>query len=202
MKNKRNGFTLVEILISLGIIAILGAGFLGLQYIISQNQISAWRNYQNIEDSNTIVTSFIKEIRNARQSDNGAYVLDTTSDQEIIFYSDVDLDGKVDKVRYTLNNNKLIRGVTKPTGNPAQYLVANEKVRVLSQNARNLSQPVFTYYNEDWPTDTVNNPLDLADRIANTRIVKIYLRINTKTNDPDSDYILESESKIRMLNGT
>lgn len=50
---------------------------------------------------------------------------------------------------------------------------------VVADFIRNSSEePIFEYYNGDWPGDTVNNPLPPGERLLNTRLVKIYLVVN------------------------
>jgi len=197
--NNMSGFTLIEILVSVAILVILASGFLGIQYIFSQNQVGAWKEYSNIEDTNQIVSNFIKETRDARQSETGSYLLVSASDQEIIFFSDYDYDNVVERIRYTLTQTNLIKGVIEPAGSPATYQLASEKTKTLSTYIRNSTSPLFYYYNKDWPEDKVNNPLPLAQRIADTKIVKISLIINKKANDPGSNFSLDSQSTIRML---
>ena len=169
------GFTLIEILISSAILVMLAAGFLGMQYILSKNQVTAWNNYLSIESSNTAMSVLIKELRNATNSDNGSYPLESLLDQEIIFYSDTDYDGKVERVRYTINGTQLLKGVIEPVGDPAVYDTAQERETVVSDILRNNTDPIFYYYNSDWPSDTTNNPLALSERIANTRFIKIFI---------------------------
>ncbi len=196
----QKGFTLIEVLVSSAILIILAAGFLGLQYITSQNQLSAWRNYLSIESANNAASSLSRELRDARASELGTYPLEVANDQEIIFYSDIDYDDIVERVRYTLSGTNLIKGVTEPSGDPVSYPPSSEKVRILTDIVRNASYPVFYYYNSDWPSDTANNPLPGSDRIAETRQVKIRLVTNSRSDQPNFDYTLESDVKIRMLN--
>lgn len=185
------GFTLIEILVSTAILVVLGVALLGLQYIISKNQTTAWISFSSIESANNSVSEMAKELRNAAEGQDGAYPLETLLDNEIVFYSDYDFDGVMERMHYTLTDNTLTRGVTEPTGSPATYDVATEKTRVISDIVRNNGTPVFTYYNKDYPEDVVNNPLTQSSRIANTRFVKVYLRTNTRSDEPDKDYILE-----------
>jgi prepilin-type N-terminal cleavage/methylation domain-containing protein len=198
-KTQENGFTLIEILVSSAILVILGAGFLGMQYIFSQNQVTSWRNYANIEESNRVVSKFVKEIRDARLSDEGSHPLVTTSDNEIVFYSDIDYDGDVERIRYTQSTNQLIKGVIEPSGEPISYPLGTEAETVVAENVVSSPDPSFYYYNEDWPGDVVNNPLAEIDRISDTRIVKIILTINIRPDDPSSEFTLESSGQIRML---
>lgn len=194
------GFTLIEVLVAAAVLILLAAGFLGLQYIMSQNQVSAWNSYLSIEHANTAVSQITRELRDATQSGSGAYPLESASDQEIIFYTDVDFDMQVERVRYTLDGSNLIKGVIEPQGEPVIYPIDSEKERVVSEIVRNGSEPVFYYYNKNWPSDTTNNPLILADRISDTVQVKIILITNPKPLQDEFDYTLESDVKIRMLN--
>ena len=114
VKLHKNGFSLIELLVFAGIFLILAAGFLGLQYIFSRNQVTAWQNYLSIEDANNNMAKMLKEIRDARQGETGTYPLEDTQDQQIIFYSDIDYDDVVERVRYTLNETSLILGITEP----------------------------------------------------------------------------------------
>lgn len=200
LNTKPSGFTLIEVLISAALLVILASGFIGLQYIMSQNQVTAWKSYLSIEAANTAISSFSKEARDMRPSETGAYPLQTAGDKEIIFYSDIDHDGTIERVRYTLSGNTFQKGVIKPISNPVSYPPASEKVKVLTDIVRNGTNPVFYYYNLDWPTDTTNNPIPQADRISDTRLIKIKLMTNPKANDSENDYILETDLKLRMLN--
>jgi len=197
-KNKK-GFTLIELLVFIGILSLIGIVFLGLQYVVTQNQLSVWKNYLNIDDANRILTEMAKELRNAKESDLGSYPLTIANDQEIAFYSDYDSDGDTERIRYKLNSSSLEKGVIEPVGNPIIYPVAQEKITTLTSNIRNLSSPLFYYYNNDWPEDVVNNPLATDSRISDTRIVYIYLRLNSKADEQDKDFILDTYVKVRML---
>lgn len=198
-KTQKSGFTLIEILVSSAILVILGAGFLGMQYIFSQNQVTSWQNYSNIEESNRVLSKFVKEIRDSRSSDEGSHPLVTTSDNEIVFYSDIDYDGDVERIRYTIIANQLIKGVIEPSGEPISYPLGTEAETVIAENVVSSADPSFYYYNEDWPVDVVNNPLAEIDRISDTKIVKMILTINVQPDNPGSEFTLESSGQIRML---
>ena len=138
------GFTLIEVLVSAAILVILGFGFLGLQYILSKNQTAAWNNYFAIEETNRAISNFTKEVRNAASSDNGGYPLESLGDQEIIFYSDYDYDGSVERIRYTLSGTQFIKGIIEPSGNPVVYDTSSEKQAPISEIIRNGVDPVFS----------------------------------------------------------
>lgn len=200
LTSKSSGFTLIELLVSSALLVILAGGFVGLQYILSQNQTSAWKSYLSIEAANGAVANMTNELRNAQPSELGSYQIEAANDQELIFYSDYNNSGVVERLRYTLSGNTLTRGITEPTGSPPDYDISGEKVKTITDIVRNGTDPVFYYFNSDWPSDTTNNPLASADRIANTREIKITLKVNSKENDPKNDYLLESFVKLRTVN--
>lgn len=198
-KKKNKGITIIELLISMVIIAVLGLGFISLQSLLSKNQVLIWNNYVSVDDANNSVKQMVKELRTARNGDNGAYPVETAYDQLIVFYSDIDSDGQSERVRYYLSGTDFYKGVIEPVGYPATYPAASEKLFVISSLVRNGTTPVFYYYNGDWPADTVNNPLPSPVRLSDTKLMKVYLRLNANPNEASKDYILESYVQIRML---
>jgi hypothetical protein len=194
-----NGFTLIEVLITTVITIILGGGILTLIFISTQNRLVTFQNFLNVDEANSGVRTMVVELRNIRPGDNAAYPLQVAGDQEIVFFSDIDYDGHAERVRYTLTGTQFVKGVIEPTGFPATYPGANEKVKVVSGNIRNDTTPIFNYYNGDWPADTVSNPLPEPIRLSDTKIMKVYLRLNQKANQSDKDFILESYVQLRML---
>lgn len=196
--NSLNGYTLVEVMVSGFILIILAFLIARLLYTINQNQLQVFQQYNNVDQANENVQLFIKEVRTARDGDNGAFVIEQANDQSIVFYSDIDFDGITEKVRYFLNGTNFYKGVIKATGYPITYPQAQEKVTLLANNVRNASSPIFYYYNSNWPQDTQNNPLIFNQRLSNAKLVKIYLKINS-VSDPKSDFVTESYAQIRTL---
>jgi prepilin-type N-terminal cleavage/methylation domain-containing protein len=193
------GFTLIEVLVVMAITGVLGLGVLSLQYVMSESQVSLFKNYTNVEEANSNISTLVREIRNTQYGENGAYPLNKADDQELIFFSDYDYDGQAERVRYYLDNTQFSKGVIEPVGSPATYPDAEEKTKVLSENVRNDTTPIFYYYNGDWPTDVVNNPLNTPTRLSETKLMKVYLEINTQANQPERNYILESYVQLRSL---
>lgn len=200
LNNNEGGFTLIEGILSTVIIAILGLGVLGLQFVLSQNQAVVFKSYLSIEESNASVRDFTRQLRTARPGENGAYSVESVADNQIVFYADIDFDGDSEKVRYYLDNTSLYRGIIEPTTElPISYPPENESIKKLTGIVRNVAVPVFTYYNGGWPSDTTNNPLILPTEISNIKTVGIYLRANPVANEPEKDYVLQNYVSIRML---
>lgn len=199
MQPNQNGFTLVEVLVGFLLLLALGLAITGLNAAISQNQLVVWQNYINVDQANAYMNNLVRELRTARNADNGAYPLETAGDQEISFYADLDFDNQTEKVRYYLAGTSLFKGIIEPSGQPPTYSSDQEKLIKLTEYVRNGSTPIFTYYNGDWPADTEQNPLTSSARLAETELLRLYLRLNTQSEKPDEDFILESYTQIRML---
>jgi hypothetical protein len=194
----QQGITILNILLSLGIGIILMLGWLtfvvrgyrGISF--GEDQFEAARNAQKgIE----ILT---QEIREASTAENGSYTLEVVDDQEIIFYSDIDEDSSVERVHYYLNGETLMKGVIEPTGDPLDY-TDPETLSIVAESVINGSNPIFTYYNEDYPLDTINNPLPTPSRLIDTKLINVFLKINIDPNRAPIDFDVESDVQIRNL---
>lgn len=199
LDNKRNGFTLIELLIASSLSLIVIAALGGLIIILGENRVSVFQNYAKVEQTNSSLTSIIREVRNVNQGENGSYALVRAEDQEFIFYTDYDFDGQAERVRYTMIDTNLEKGVTEPSGFPFIYDTSNEKTRIIATNVQNQDEPIFYYYNGDWPGDTTNNPLPTPSRLSDTKVMRILLKLNDSPNDPENDFVLESYVQLRNL---
>ena len=199
MRNDKSGFTLIEVMVVSMVTVVLAGAVVGLNYIIGRSQMLAFRSFTTVDETNASVSSLVKEIRTAQYGDNGAYPIEFADYQNIVFYSDIDIDGDSEKVRYFLDGTDLKKVTTEPSGVPPQYLPADAKTKVVATNVRNGGSPLFYYFNENYPLDTLNNPLSYPASIANVTLVQVVLRINPVEEEPNTDYILDSFTNIRLL---
>ncbi len=97
------GFTLIETMVAIFVFALaMGAvaGFIVLSY---QTHSYAFEESAAIEEARRGIETMVKEIRAAKTGDNGAYPVELADDKQFIFYSDIDNDGKTERVRYFLS---------------------------------------------------------------------------------------------------
>lgn len=193
------GFTLVEMMVTIFLIGVVAALVSTFAVYYFQNSAFSFEENQSIGLSQTAITQVIREIREARAAEDGAYAINNAQDNTFTFYSDVTNDGLTDKVRYFIQNGSLMRGVIEPTVPPVTYPTANEKIKVVVDYLDNNGNALFTYYNGAWPQDTTNNPLALSQRILNTRYVRVYIRINVNPNKAAQPFELTSGVQIRSL---
>lgn len=96
------GFTLVETLVTIAIFLLaMGAvaGFIAMAYLTYGYTFDQARA---IDEARRGVETMVREIREARQGDDGSFPIEKAQDKEFIFYSDIDKDGQTERVRYFL----------------------------------------------------------------------------------------------------
>ena len=62
------------------------------------------------------------------------------------------------------------------------------------------AQPVFSYYNRDYPSDIINNPLATPVSVENVRLIKIHLLVNIDPINAPNNVNVESFAELRNLN--
>lgn len=95
-------FTLIETLTAIFIFSFLMVTVFNLILHLYYIHRYEWQQALAVQEARQGIEIMAKEIREARDGENGAYLLELAGDKEIIFYSDIDNDGKVEKVRYFL----------------------------------------------------------------------------------------------------
>lgn len=175
--------------------------------LVAEFIIQGYRDYHyNLEQMEAInearhgVETAVREIREAKIGDDGSYPLELADSNQLIFYSDINADGKTERIRYFLDSHTLKKGVIEPSGSPISYPTSQEQIEIVSKYINNpIGTPIFTYYNGDWPQDTTNNPLPTATRLTETKLIHFHLIININPDRAPNNFNLESDVQIRNL---
>lgn len=143
------------------------------------------------------------QLRGVQQADDGSYPLSSANDFDVVFYSDVDDDDAVEKVHYYLDlgNDQLMMGVSNPLAtNPVTYPSGDDAVAVVTNFVVNESDnPVFRYYNANYPGDTANNPLSTPANVGNIEMIQVHLLINIDPVHAPNNVNIESFVDLRNL---
>ena len=186
------GFTLIETIITIFVFTLTMGAIAGFIVMGYRTQGYAFQQSQAINEARRGIETMVKEIREARTAEDGSYVINGTQDNEFSFYSDVDKDEKIEKVRYFLEGTDFKKGIIEPQGAPAVYPAEGEEVIILSQYVRN-SPPIFRYFDGD------GQELSSPVRKKDTKLMRVYLIININPDRAPQDYELSSEAQIRNL---
>jgi type II secretory pathway pseudopilin PulG len=95
-------FTLIETLIAIFVFTLIMGVVSGLVIMAYRTQSYTWQQSIAIDEARRGIETMVKEIRMAREGEDGSYPIELAGDKEFIFYSDIDGDGRVEKVRYFL----------------------------------------------------------------------------------------------------
>jgi type II secretory pathway component PulJ len=196
------GMSLIEMLIAIAIM-IMGMG--GFTYLF----LNSWQsNKYIIEMGNASVlasrgvNAIVAELRKVRQADNGDYPIESGDKFDLKVYLDIDNDGVTERVHYYLLNGVLYRGVTNPVaGLPVTYPNGDGTTNIIAKSVINTNaNPVFYYYNDDYPSDTVNNPLTAPVDVADVRMIRVHLMVNIDPLHVPDHINIQSFAELRNLN--
>lgn len=98
----QKGFTLVETLVAIAIFILAMTAVSAFIIMAYRAQTYTWQQSRAVDEARRGVETMVKELREAREGDDGSYPIEKTEDKEIIFYSDIDQDEQTERVRYFL----------------------------------------------------------------------------------------------------
>ncbi len=199
LQKKQAGVTLIEIIVSIGIFAIIVVSW---NVIVIQNyRTTSFGDDQQsaIREAREAAAIMVREIREMSTAENGAYALEDAQDDEIIFFSDVDSDVLTERIRYFIDGTELKKGVTEPTGDPLEYVTSTESVITIANHLFNQSNNLFTYYDEFYPYSTSTNPLPAPARLISTKLIHIQLHVTVDPANAPETFIVESDVQLRNL---
>jgi len=199
--NKNNfnnlGMTLVEILVSLSIFSII---IMAITY-----SVTAFYSYnaygleqsQAIDSARRGIEPSINNIREATYSDEGAYPIISAAANSFSFYSDVDRDNSIEKVRLYLetDTNTFKKGLTESAGDPPTYDSQPETLFTLADNVRNVEQSVniFKYY-DNTGTEVIN-----LSNVSSIAFVTMSVIVNVNPVRAPNDFTLRASAALRNL---
>lgn len=199
IKNSSLGMSLVEMIIGIAIVVLL-LGMISL-FLINAFYLNRYSYEQglNVAALQNSLRSMSTSLREAKQSDSGEYMVITAEDFEVVFFANIDDDDPTERVHYYLESEQLKMGITEPSGFPSAYPSADGETRIVGNGIVNTaSQPLFYYYNQQYPVDTANNPLSTPASPSNIGMIKVSVYANVDPeHSPDASHI---ETTVRPRN--
>lgn len=190
---KQDGFTLIEIIVAIALFTIIVTGMVALwsnMFTVNRQQGDLLSDQ---DQTRKLTFRLMTELRNAQASNTGSYALAEASNQQLTFYSNIDGGNDIERLRYYVQNGRLMRGVVKPTGSPLTYNFGTETSTIVQNNLANGANAIFYYYNGSYDGVT-DNPLSQPVSVASVRAVRasvqVFLRAGvTNTNSYTSTAI-------------
>jgi type II secretory pathway pseudopilin PulG len=195
-KINERGMSLVEVIIAMGIMILFS-------FVIPEIFLSSFRSQKIVFDQleaqrqgRRTLQDFVNEFRASSYSSIGAYPIEVASTTEIVFYSNLDNNGYIEKIRYYRDGRNLIKGVTVPTGTPLAYFPQDEVTSTVVDIINNTSS-IFYYYDKN--ISSSSTPLSYPIDITSIRFVKMSLRIDKNPTTSPIALMVEGSASIRNL---
>ena len=193
---RAGGYTLIEMLMVLAVFSLISAAVFAAIIWVYRTHAYLIEQAYAIQDARQSVEKMARELREASYGSDGAYPLESIATNALVFYADVTGDSRVERVRYYLQGEDLMRGVTEATGTPLSYNPsADEQVATSAAHVRNgaLGSAIFTYYNA-----TGTQITDMNDVLA-VRFVDINVIININPSRLPADFSVRTSASLRNL---
>ncbi len=170
----KKGFSLFEVVLAVGIASILVVVAVRFGAVLSSFSTAIGNQAQTGQEAILGIQTLTNDVRSMGISSLGAYPIESAATSSFTFYSDVDQDGIVDRVRYFFGTSTLQRGIITPNGNPLIYATSSEVVRSAIQRLV-VGQSIFDYFDSSYTG--AENPLASPVDILAVRILRPTLAI-------------------------
>lgn len=192
----------MEVLVSLGILGIItvSAVYLIIKYFQFNDQVSAKLVLQS--EARSITEQMVNEFRKANQSSNGASAIEAADSDSIIFFSNIDADSYLERVRYFIDGINLKKDVIKPSGNPLTYDIetdtntGNETISILSAHIDNGAADLFEYYDNTYN----GSGLPLVFPVDKTQVKMVGINLILKGGTTSNPVSLSVSAKVNLRN--
>lgn len=198
LNSNSRGFSMLEMIVVIGLFILFAGTIAELLIWGNHGKDVVFEQLSKQNDGRLASQNFLNDLRRASYSSIGAYPIELAAPNQIIFYSNVDVDSWKERVRYFVSTTTLRRGLTKPTGTPLTYNINNEEIVDIAYDLNNTTT-IFYYYDQNYDgvnnTSTMSFPID----IAKIRMVGIKLWLDLHPNVSPAPLYIEGKTEIRNL---
>jgi len=188
-----SGFTLIETLVWVSMfVFVMGAIVISLLSFYRANTYTI-EQAQAVSEARRGIERAVQQMREISFASDGAYPIISIEPNQFYFYSDIDSDPLVERVRIFTEGTYLRQGVTKALGDPLSYSGA-EIVSTISEDVRNIEQSVTTFHYYDGDGNEILN-----GDVTAVRFVTIDLVVNVSPDKLPNQLTLRSSATLRNL---
>ncbi|MDB5195123.1 MAG: hypothetical protein JWO84_307 [Parcubacteria group bacterium] len=169
-------FTLIEVIVLIAVTGLLGLTINTLIVNFYRSNAYLIQETSAIDSAHRGLRVSFEDLREASYGDDGSYPIKSAATSTITFFSDVDNDGSVERIRLYLTNGTLYRGVTDSISAPPSYTGQPEATTTIATYVRNSSTtPLFRYYDSDGSELSTTTAIDISQiaSVSTTVLVDI-----------------------------
>jgi len=186
----------MEVIIAVGIASgiLFMVGLIGSQFSGVANFVNL--KLQNRQNTEQIFQTITTEIRSAGPSALGAYTIESASSTALVFFSDIDRDGVIERVRYFMGTSTIEKGTIKPSGNPLTYTTSTEVIKTVVPNLVSTSS-LFQYFDAAYTGS--QNPMTPPIDTSRIRIIKMTVSVDINPGKSPLPELLTTTVSVRNL---
>ena len=169
------GFTLVETVVTVALVAMVSGTLLMVIRDFYRQNAYVFEAATAVDSARRGISTALHNLREASYADDGNYPIASAATSSVTFYSDVDADGGIERVRIYLLSGTLYRVVTNAGGNPPSYTGQTAATTTIATYVRNSSTtPMFRYYDSNGVQLATTSPdiLEIAS-VSTTLLVDL-----------------------------
>ncbi len=186
-------FSLAETLVVMAILSVVGLTLSSMIIYFYRSNAFLLEQTSAIDSAQRGLSHAFESMREASYGEDGSYPLIAAATSTVTFYSDIDVDATVERVRLYVQNGSLYQGITNSAGNPPTYAGQTEAVSTIATYVKNAtSTPVFRYFDTDGT--------ELTGTISVGRISSVRIRLDVDLNPQRAPNILTLEESATLRN--
>jgi type II secretory pathway pseudopilin PulG len=191
----KSGYSIVETIILISVFTVV------LIVLMSSILFFYKANNFNVEQAFAVSTArkgveiMVSNIREATYADDGAYPIFNISSTTMTFFSDIDNDDSVERIRFFLDSDSIFKkAVLESSGDPPVY-VGTESISFISSDVRNIEENtnIFNYY------DDTGTEITDYDNVSDVAFIGVNLIVNINPARLPNEFTLKSSATLRNL---
>ncbi len=187
------GFSLAETVVVIAITGLVGVALALMIAYFYRSNAYVLEQTGAVDSASRGIEVALGALRESSYGEDGAYPLAAVATSSITFYSDIDQDASVEKVRLYLSNGTFYQVVTGSAGNPPSYAGQASATSTIATYVKNAtSTPIFRYFGASG--NELTGVIDLAD------VRSIQSRLDVDINPLRAPNILRLEGSATLRN--
>lgn len=189
------GMSLVETIVVIAITALVSGALMSAIRYFYVNNAYVFEATNSVDSARRGLGTALADLREASYGDDGTYPISSAATSSITFYSDIDADGGVERVKIWRTGTTLFKVVTNAAGNPPSYTGQTSATSTIATFLRNgTSTPIFTFYDANGTQlATSSTPISSISTVTTT------MQIDLNPNRAPQIFTLTGSATLRNL---
>lgn len=189
------GISMTETVVVVAITAMVAGALLSAIRYFYINNAYVFEATSSVYQARRGLSTTLADLREASYADDGNYPIGSAATSSITFFSDIDADGGVERVKIWKVGTTLYKVTTNAGGSPPSYTGQASATTTIALHLRNAtSSPIFTFYNASGVQLSTTSPV-----ISQIAAVGVDIQIDLNPNRAPQIFSLTGRATLRNL---